>query len=93
MELPARRLRAVPGCRSIPVLFNEDDYFDLEKPENNSTAAVGERAARGFFDFRLKGNAFVHGYQSVPAKWSLSSARKRNTFKLLAETTGASTTP
>jgi hypothetical protein len=88
-----RRTRAVPGYRAMPVLFNEDDHFDFEKPENNFTAAVGERASWGFFDFRKKGEAFDDGYQSVPVNWGISSARKRGFFKLLGEITGAAATP
>jgi hypothetical protein len=85
-----RKTRAVPGYRAMPILFNEDDHFDFDKPQNNFTAAIGERASWGYFDFRKKGEPFEDGYQSVPVNWGLSSSRKRGFFKLLAEITNAS---
>jgi len=84
-----RETRAVPGYKPVPILFNEDDHFDFEKPENNCTAAIAERASWGYFDFRMKGEGHNEGYQSVPVNWGLSSERKRGFFKLLAEVTGA----
>jgi hypothetical protein len=35
------------GYRPMPVLFNEDDHFDFDKPTNNFAAAVGEYASWG----------------------------------------------
>jgi hypothetical protein len=84
-----RQTRSVPGYTPKPVLFNEDDHFDFEKPENNFRAAVSEYASWGYFDFRMKGEGFDEGYQSVPVNWGLTSARKRGFFSLLAEITGA----
>ena len=84
-----RKTRAVSGYTPKPILFNEDDHFDFAKPENNFTAAVSERAGWGYFDFRMKGEGFDEGYQSVPVNWGISSERKRGFFKLLAEMTGA----
>jgi len=84
-----RKTRAVPGYTLKPILFNEDDHFDFDKPKNNFTAAVSERAGWGYFDFRMKGEGFNEGYQSVPVNWGISSERKRGFFKLLAEMTGA----
>jgi hypothetical protein len=84
-----RKTRAVAGYTPKPILFNEDDHFDFEKPKNNFTAAISERAGWGYFDFRMKGESFDEGYQSVPVNWGISSERKRGFFKLLAEMTGA----
>jgi hypothetical protein len=84
-----RRTRQVPGYRPMPIVFNEDDHFDFEKPLNNFTAAVGEYASWGYFDYRMKGEGFDEGYQSVPVNWGLSSARKRGVFTLMREITGA----
>ena len=83
------RTRAVAGYRPVPILFNEDDHFDFDKPRNNFIAAVGQYASWGYFDFRMKGEGFDEGYQSVPVNWSISSARKRGFFSLLREMTGA----
>jgi len=39
-----RETRRVPAYRSMPILFNEDDHFDFDRPENNFEAALSERA-------------------------------------------------
>jgi hypothetical protein len=81
--------RGVQGYRRMPILFNEDDHFDFEKPRNNCTAAVGAYASWGYFDYRMKGEGFDEGYQSVPVNWGISSARKRAFFGLAKQITGA----
>lgn len=83
-----RETREVPGYRPMPILFNEDDHFDFEQPENNFVAAVGEYASWGFFDYRMKNEGSDAGYQSVPVNWGISSDRKRGFFALLSEMTG-----
>ena len=83
-----RKTRAVPGYRPMPILFNEDDHFDFDKPGNNFTAALSEHASWGYFDFRMKEEGFDEGYQSVPVNWGISSERKRGFFKLVAEIAG-----
>jgi hypothetical protein len=80
-----RETRAVPGYRPMPILFNEDDHFDFEKPENNFVAAVSEYASWGYFDFRRKEEGFADGYQSVPVDWGITSPRKKAFFGLLQE--------
>lgn len=84
-----QQTRKVPGYRPMPILFNEDDHFEFDKPANNFIAAVGEYASWGCFDFRMKDEGFDEGYQSVPVNWGISSARKRGFFELLAEITGS----
>jgi hypothetical protein len=81
--------RKVPGYRPMPIFFNEDDHFNFEVPVNNFTAAVGEYCGWGYFDFRMKGEGFDEGYQSIPANWTTSSPRKAGFFRKLAEITGA----
>jgi hypothetical protein len=83
-----RRTRAAADYRDQPVLFNEDDHFDFDRPENNFLAALGEYAGWGYFDFRMKGEKFEDGYQSMPADWGIGSARKRGFFDLLEKVTG-----
>lgn len=85
-----RQTREVPGYRPMPILFNEDDHFDFDKPENNFVAAIGEYASWGYFDFRMRGEGFDDGYQSVPVNWGLSSPRKKAFFAKLKEITGDS---
>jgi hypothetical protein len=85
-----RETRAVPGYTIKPILFNEDDHFDFDKPQNNFSAAVSEHASWGYFDYRMKDEGPNEGYQSPPVNWGISSERKRGFFRLLAEITGAS---
>jgi hypothetical protein len=87
------RTREVPGYRAMPILFNEDDHFDFDKPRNNFVAALTEYASWGFFDWRMPGEGFDDGYQSVPINWGISSARKRAFFSLLREITGVDSGP
>jgi hypothetical protein len=84
-----RQTRAVPGYFAKPILFNEDDHFDFDKPKNNFLAAIGEYASWGYFDFRMKAEGFDEGYQSVPVNWGISSERKRGFFGLLARITSS----
>lgn len=86
-----RKTRALTA-RSKPIVFSEDDHYDFEQPTNNFFAAISEHASWGFFDFRRKGEGMEEGYQSMPARWDISSHRKREFFKLVAETTGATNT-
>lgn len=91
-----RKTRTVNGYTPKPILFNEDDHFNFDlpavrlegRPQNNFVAAVSEYASWGYFDYRMKGEGFDDGYQSVPAHWQISSPRKRGFFGLLKEITG-----
>ncbi len=83
-----RQTREVDGYRPMPILFNEDDHFNFDQPSNNFVEAVREFASWGYFDFRMAGEGFEEGYQSVPVNWSISSERKRGFFQLLSEITG-----
>ena len=71
-----------------PILFNEDDNYNFDKPTNNFVAAVGEHASWGYFDYRRKGESFNEGFQSVPADWTIDSKRKRDFFQLISEMAG-----
>ena len=83
-----RQTRQLPTFTPKPIVFNEDDHYDFDKPWNNFVAATSEHASWGFFDFRRQGEGMDEGYQSMPANWSISSARKRGFFNLLREMTG-----
>lgn len=85
-----RRCRANPCYQGQPILFNEDDHFDFDADENNMLAAISEYAGWGYFDYRMKGEGFDDGYQSIPVNWSTSSPRKRGFFDLLGKVTGNS---
>jgi hypothetical protein len=80
--------RKVEGYTPKPILFNEDDHFDFEKEENNFVSALKGYASWGYFDFRMNGESFENGYQSVPVDWGINSARKKQFFNLLKEITG-----
>jgi hypothetical protein len=81
-----RQTRQVKGYRPMPVLFNEDDHFDFDKPMNNMVAAIGEYCGWGYFD---PGKSdYADGYQCPPVNWGLSSERKKAFFGFLKEVTG-----
>jgi hypothetical protein len=83
-----RDCRALPAYRGQPILFNEDDHFDFGAPDNHMLAAIDQYAGWGYFDYRMDGEGFREGFQSVPVDWSIGSERKRGFFRLLAEVTG-----
>ena len=85
----ANEIRATPGYRGQPLLINEDDHFDFDKPDNNMLAAVEEYSGWGFFDYRQIRERFEDGYQSLPVDWRIDSVRKRGFFSLLAQVTGS----
>jgi hypothetical protein len=80
--------RKVEGYTPKPILFNEDDHFNFDKEENNFVSALKSYASWGYFDFRMDGESFENGYQSVPVDWGINSARKKQFFNLLKEITG-----
>jgi hypothetical protein len=82
-----REARQVDGYRGQPIVFNEDDHYGFDHPDNNMLAAVREHASWGFFDWRRAGEAHEQGYQCVPVDWSIGSERKRGFFGLLKEMT------
>lgn len=84
-----RQCRANPAFQGQPIVFNEDDHFNFDAEDNNMLAAIGEYAGWGYFDYRMAGEGFDEGYQSVPVNWTNSSERKRGFFRLLADITGA----
>src|SRR5206468_9939168 len=80
--------RKLPSYRGRPIVFNEDDHFDFGKPQNNMLAALRAYSSWGYFDYRMTGERFDDGYQSVPVNWTISSPRKREFFALLSKVTG-----
>jgi hypothetical protein len=88
--------RKVDGYRPMPIVFNEDDHYDFDKPENNMINAIKAGASWGYFDFRNRGetlkagdSTFHEGYQSVPVDWGINSQRKKDFFQLLSQITGS----
>ena len=89
------RTRALPTYRPMPIVFNEDDHFDFELPENNFLAALESRASWGYFDpGQGAGGHEAHGdydegYQNVPVNWGINTPRKRAFFDTVRRVTGA----
>lgn len=79
------KVRNVNGFTPKPVVINEDDHFDFEKPFNNFIAATSVKVSWGYFDYRRKDEPFEVGYQSIPADWSINTERKKGFFSLLNE--------
>jgi hypothetical protein len=71
-----------------PIVNNEDDHFDFDKPLNNFVAATSVYVSWGYFDYRMKDEGFAEGYQSMPADWGINSERKKGFFNLVKEMTG-----
>jgi hypothetical protein len=76
-------VRKHPAYRGQPIVFNEDDHFDFDQPMNHFKAATSAGASWGYFDYRMKGEKYADGFQSMPVDWSIASARKRAFFGLL----------
>lgn len=83
-----QQVRAMPEYKPMPIVFNEDDHFDFDKPMNNMIAAFQSHASWGYFDYRMKDERFEDGYQSVPVDWGINSERKKAFFGKLKEITG-----
>lgn len=81
-------VRSIPEYIPMPIIFNEDDHFDFDKPMNNMIAAFNSHASWGFFDFRMPMEGFEEGYQSVPIDWEINSNRKKAFFSKLKEIAG-----
>ena len=77
------KTKQIEGFTPKPILFNEDDHFDFDKPVNNFVAATATGASWGFFDYRKQDEPFEAGYQSVPVDWGINSKRKKDFFTLL----------
>jgi hypothetical protein len=82
-----RRVREQPTYTLKPILFNEDDHFEFDKPWNNCRAALSEYASWGYFDPGK--NNYRDGYQSMPVDWRINTPLKQSFFDYVAEITGA----
>jgi hypothetical protein len=92
------RTRALPSYRPMPVVFNEDDHFDFDRPTNNLLVATAQHASWGYFDAGPGAGGssahsdYVEGFQNVPVNWGLSTPRKKQFFGLVREITGTEDT-
>ena len=86
-----RQTRVMSAYRPMPILINEDDHFDFDKPWNNFLAALSEYCSWGYFDPGK--NDYRNGYQSVPTRWNLNTERKKEFFALAKTISGWESTP
>lgn len=90
-----RKTRLVPGYRPMPIVNNEDDHFDFDKPRFNMQAAIAEYASWGYFDpgeldaNRQRTHNYKDGYQCPPVPWGINTDRKRGFFRIVREVSGA----
>ena len=81
-----KQVRAMGTWKVKPVLFNEDDHFDFDKPANNMRSATAEYASWGYFD--PGASDYKEGYQCPPVNWGLSSDLKKQFFATVKQWTG-----
>jgi hypothetical protein len=74
--------RRLPSYRTMPVLYNEDVFYDFELPDNNFLGAVSSYAGWGFLDSKP-------GFQRIPTNWRINTPLQRGFFDLLAKVTGS----
>lgn len=82
-----KEVRDVKGYTPKPILFNEDDHFNFDKPENNFIEAVSMHVSWGFFD-PGKSN-YRDGYQCPPVNWGINTKLKKAFFNLVEKITGS----
>ena len=88
VRLQILRNRLSKAYRGQPIVSNEDDHYDFDRPDNNFVAAIGEGVSWGYFDYRMNREGYAEGFQSLPVDWSLSTHRKKGFFNLLKQVTG-----
>ena len=79
---------------AVTVAINKGISDDMVRSSINTSkanmvAAIRSYASWGYFDYRMKGEGFEQGYQSVPVDWGINSERKIGFFKKVKEITGA----
>jgi hypothetical protein len=81
------KTRKVGNAATKPLLFNEDDHYNFISDTCNFVTAVRDYVSWGYFDYRMDGEGFESGYQSVPVDWGINSERKKSFFRKLEEIT------
>ncbi|WP_223815761.1 hypothetical protein [Adhaeribacter rhizoryzae] len=81
-----RQVRQRPVYSPKPILYNEDDHFNFDQPQNNCRAAISEYCSWGYFDPGK--NNYQDGYQSMPVDWHINTPLKTAFFNYVAEITG-----
>jgi len=89
------KTRALPTYRGQPIVNNEDDHFDFDKPLNNMLVATKHHASWGYYDGGPGSGGlparsdYVEGFQNVPVNWTINTPIKQGFFNLVREVTGA----
>jgi hypothetical protein len=78
--------RMLTSHAPMPIVFNEDDHFDFDRPINNMTQALSHYASWGYFD--PGASNYRDGYQCPPVNWGINTPTKIAFFDLLKEITG-----
>src|SRR5207245_2659557 len=66
------QVRRLKSYHNQPILFNEDDHFDFDKPDNNFLAALSKGAGWGYFDYRMSAEGFDEAFQRVHVTWKIA---------------------
>ncbi len=78
--------RARAAYTPKPILYNEDDHFDFDKPDNNMMRALAGYTSWGYFD---PGKSdYVNGFQCPPVNWTLNTPLKAAFARITREVTG-----
>jgi hypothetical protein len=80
-----REIRGSSAYTEKPILYNEDDHFKFDQPQNHMKSAITEYALWGYFD--PGENNYTNGYQCPPVNWNINTERKRSFFRNLREIT------
>ncbi len=89
------RTRALATYTPKPIVYNEDDHFNFDQPDNNFTAALSRYASWGYFDpgegagGQVAFGNYRDGYQLIPANWGINTERKQEFFNFLKEVTSS----
>ncbi len=84
-----RQTRALASYRPMPILFNEDDHYDFDRPMNNMVAAISEHASWGYHDKARGDNRDGYrSFQSPPVEWGIATERRKAFFALVKEIAG-----
>ncbi len=83
-----QKIRSINGNHPKPIVFNEDDHYNFTSSTNNMEQAVINHGSWGYFDYRMSGESFANGFQSIPADWKIDSTRKTQFFNFLKTVTG-----
>ena len=89
IRLQVASWRARTGYRGQPIVYNEDDHFEFDKPDNHFVAAVESRRELGLLRLPHEPRALRGRLPVAAGRLDDLLGRKRGFFGLLKEITGA----